>query len=461
MLFWIVAAGLTAGVVLLLVPPLLRSRAVPETAGGRAHDLEVYRDQLAELDHDRARGLIGEGEAAAARAEIGRRMLAAADLTEPAPSAPPSRRGRRLAVVLALGLPLSALAVYLPLGRPDLPARPYADRNLQAERTAPGPEVLDALEKLKAHLAANPGDLEGWTVLAQVYGRMGRWTEGTDAMRRAVALAPDDAEISAAYAEMLINANGGTVPEDARRILDGVLTKTPKEPRARFYRALARQQAGDTRAALEEWRGLAADAPADAPWLPAVRARIAAAAEELGLDAAALMPPTAAPQPPAPNAPAGSANGREQMIRGMVDGLAARLRQAPDDVDGWLRLARSYIVLGEREKAAAAAREAAGRAPQRTDALLMLAEALTPASLNDPQAKPTALPAEAVAALQAVLKLDPDNRDALWVLGMDAANTGRRDEAATLWTRLLGQLNPNDPDHAFVRQRIEALKTGG
>ncbi|MCW2238250.1 c-type cytochrome biogenesis protein CcmI [Azospirillum canadense] len=470
MLFWIVAAVMTAGVVMLIVPPLLKSQAAAPDA--RADfDLEVYRDQLAELERDQARGLISEAQAAAAKAEIGRRMLAIADHPNAAskPAAAP-RSGKVLAGLLVLALPLSALAVYGKLGRPELPAQPLASRDLNQERGAPPKNVLAALEKLKAQLDQNPDDAQGWSILGQAYAKMGRVQEAADALRKAATLSKGDPDILGTYGEVLISANGGTVTEEARTAFETILTKDAKEPRARFYLALARRQAGDVKGALERWAALMADSPADAPWVPVVQGQIQQAAKELGLDPAAVTPKTLPPEqaPAAQNQNPGQGQGqdqggspqdREQMIRGMVANLAAKLEANPADVDGWLKLARSYNVLGERDKAAEAARKAKEQAPDRPDVLVAYAGALL--SMEPPTDKPGPMPAEAVGALRQALTTEPTNRDALWLLGLDAADTGRTAEASDLWNRLLAQFQPNDPEYALIRARIDSLKAGG
>ncbi|KAA0683030.1 c-type cytochrome biogenesis protein CcmI [Roseomonas genomospecies 6] len=470
MLFWIVAAAMTAGVVLLIVPPLLKK---PRGAGeDRAdYDLEVYRDQLSELERDQGRGLISEAQAAAARAEIGRRMLAIAEhgkagakaKTATSARAPRSapRSAMALAALLAVLLPLGALAVYGKLGRPELPAQPLASRNLDHERGGPPKNVLAAMDKLKAQLAETPDDPQGWAILGQAYAKMGRLPDAAEALGKAVALAGDDLELLGAYGEVLISANGGTVPEEAVKTFDRVLAKDPKEPRARFYAALARFQAGDSKDALERWRSLLAESPADAPWVPVVREQIVQAAKALNLDPAKVMPePLPAEQPPvAQNQGQGDGEDQQQMIRGMVDGLAARLEANPNDVDGWLRLSRSYGVLGETAKAIDAARKAREQAPKRPDVLVAYASALL--SAEPRSAKPAPMPEEAVASLRQALEAEPDNRDALWLLGLNAAGIGKTAEANDLWTRLLAQFKPDEPEYTLIRSRIDSLKAGG
>lgn len=468
MLFWTVAAALTVATLVLIVRPLLAPRAAP--ADGRAgHELAVYRDQMQEVDRDLARGLINAAQAQAAKAEIGRRMLAVADSTSVETTATPPRSAKLLAGLLALALPLGALAVYGTLGRPALPAMPLAERNLEKERGGPPQNVLAAVDKLRKQLEEQPDDAQGWFILGQAYSRMGRQGEAAEALRKAAALAKDDADIQGFYGEVLTDANGGTVSEEARTAFETILAKDAKDPRARFYLALARYQAGDLRDALDRWRGLLADSPADAPWVAVVRSQIAEVAKALNLDPATVTPQTqpAAQVSAPPPATAGTApqdmspQDRDQMIRGMVASLAARLEADPSDVDGWLKLARSYGVLGEKEKAVEAARKAKDHAQQRPDVLVAYATALLTAQPKEQLAANAAMPVEVTAALRQALTGDPANRDALWLLGLDAAGTGRKDEAAELWGRLLTQFKPTDPEYGLLRTRLDQLKAGG
>ncbi|WP_207462719.1 c-type cytochrome biogenesis protein CcmI [Azospirillum sp. SYSU D00513] len=476
MLFWILAAVMTAGVLALIMTPLLKPQA---DGGARAsYDLEVYRDQLEELDRDLARGVINEAQAAAARAEIGRRMLASAD-EGAAPASAGPRAATLVAGVLAVGIPLGALAVYLPLGNPDAPAQPLASRNLEQEQNLPPESVVTAMENLRQQLEQNPDDPQGWSILGQALAKMGHLPQASEALARAVALSPDDTELLGSYAEVATAANGGTVTEDARKAYDRVLEKTPNDPRARFYAGLARFQAGELNEALERWTRLMSESPADAPWVAVLRDYIRQAAEGLGRDPDGAvpqpLPPVARNQQPGAGTPPGdagqnapqnapqNAEDRDRMIRDMVAGLAARLESDPSDVEGWLRLVRSYSVLGDLEKAAEAGRRAREQAPDRPDVLVAYATSLLAQQARDAQGNEAArrVPEEAVGALKQALSLDPGNREALWLLGLEAAGAGRTGEASELWTRLLAQFKPGDPEHATIRARIDQLKAGG
>jgi cytochrome c-type biogenesis protein CcmH len=470
MLFWILAAAMTAAALLLILLPLLR--ATPQAPTREAYDREVYRDQLGEVDRDHARGLINAAQADAAKAEIGRRMLAGSETVTSAPTAP--RSARLLALLLALLVPVGAVTVYAVLGRPDAPAQPLASRALEKERSGPPQSVLAAIESLKKQLAENPDDPQGWAILGQAYVKMNRPTDAVDALRRAVALNKDDAELLGLFGEVLTDANDGTVTEEARNAFDQVLLKDPKDARARFFAALGRFQAGAQRDALDRWRALLADSPANAPWVPMVQTQIREAAVALDLDPTTVMPTTLpAEQPPAnaatPQAAAPgqagqapgqpSAQDRDQMIRGMVANLATKLDADPSDIDGWLKLIRSYGVLGERVKAVEAATKAKERAPNRPDVLVAYAGAILQ---SIPRSEtPAPMPGEVTTALRQALAVDATNRDALWLLGLDAMTTGHKADAQELWSRLIAQFKPGDPEHTLLKARLDALKTGG
>lgn len=348
-LFWIAAALLTALVVLLIARPLMRADAAADAGG---NDLSVYRDQLAELERDRARGMIEAAEAAPLEAEIGRRMLNAARGADLAPL--PARPARWLTVALAALFPLGGLLIYLAVGRPDLPGLPLADRQF-----APGEDpakMLAEVDAVRARLKPVKEDLDKWEAVGEAYAKLGRPRAAVDAFRAAVNLAPDEPGLQGALAETLIQADGGAVGEEARKIFAATPADSPFRPEARYYLALADFQAGDIKAALAGWQSLLADSPADAGWIDPTRARIAEAAQSLGLDPAKETP---APKPAAalstgPDAAAIAQMPPEQqqaMIRGMVASLAAKLEANPDNPTGWRQLARAYQVLGEDGKA--------------------------------------------------------------------------------------------------------------
>ena len=355
MIFWAIAAVLTALSVGLLLRALWRPPVAPPSRAD--FDLAVYRDQLAELDRDLARGVLTEDQAAAARSEIERRMLNADSNSPATPGSATGRGTRWLALVLAVLLPVGALGLYGGLGSPGMPSLPFAERP-PPPTPDEGGEVEKMVTQLEERLTQSPQDLEGWLLLGRVYRQMNRFADSADAFARAIALDPLDNEVKASRAEMLVAAAEGQVTAPARELLAEVLQADPGDPRGRYYAGLALAQDGLLQEALDLWTGLLRDSPPEAPWIPVVESQVREAAAELGLDGEALL--GGLDRPRGPSAADLEAAGemspaeRQAMIQNMVAGLAERLAAEPGDLDGWLRLIRAYLVLGETEKARSA-----------------------------------------------------------------------------------------------------------
>ena len=368
MTFWLIAGFLTLAVAGFLVWPLFRSR--PELREGADYDIEVFRDQLAEVDRDLARSAVSVEEAEAARVEIGRRILAAdahrGNLQTPAEGLAHRLRPimAGLLVVIVAG---GAAALYRILGAPGLPALPFAERAAPASADKRSLDLAQLAKRLQTRLERTPDDHRGWRLLGRTYMALSRYPAAVTAYERALGLEDGDAGLHASYGESLTLRAEGTVTPAGRTAFEAALTRDPKEPMARYYLALAAYQAGEKKKALKGWTDLIADLPADVPWLSLVRSRAEKAATELGLDVAAVIPaPRPAARRPAPASSGGpsaedlaaaakmSPADRKEMIEGMVAGLAARLEKNPKDFQGWMRLIRSYVVIGEKEKAAAA-----------------------------------------------------------------------------------------------------------
>ncbi|WP_186376659.1 c-type cytochrome biogenesis protein CcmI [Agrobacterium sp. DE0009] len=340
-MFWIVVAILTAAVALVLMYPLMRKTEVSQTR--RDGEVAVYRDQLAELDRERKAGLIGETEAEYARAEIGRRLLAAAEAEErPAKEDRPRRYNLAAGFITAL-LPALGLCLYIWNGSPETPDMP-----LEARLANPGNDMNLLVARAERHLAQNPEDAAGWDVLAPIYFKMQRLGDAELAYRNALRIAGPSAERLTGLGETLVAGNDGVVTDAARDAFAEADRLSPGNPRTRFYLALALEQSGKSEEAQSAFRELAAAAPAGAPWLPLVQEHIARTGGKAGTG------PTAADVAAANDmAPAD----RQAMIEGMVASLDAKLKENPDDVEGWMRLMRAYSVLKNQAKAGEALRD--------------------------------------------------------------------------------------------------------
>ncbi|WP_062208232.1 c-type cytochrome biogenesis protein CcmI, partial [Aureimonas sp. AU12] len=341
MLFWLIAASLTLAVTLLTVLPLFR-RDVVAAAGRAGHDAEVYRAQLSELAADTERGAIRPEDAAVARAEIGRRLLKAS--AEIGTDEALTRRAGRTSVIagllVALVLPVGTFLFYDRAGSPELGDQPLATR---APDDGPSPDLATMVAEIERRLAANPEDGMGWSVIAPVYLQTGDAAKAVTAFRNALRLTEPTAQKLAGLGEALVQAAGGQVDDEADAAFRQALALDPFWPPARFYLALRLSQQGEFAGARDAWNALIAASPADAPWMAISQAALADATAKLGGEAPAVAGGPRGPSAADVAAAEGlSEDDRDQMIEGMVSQLAARLQSAPNDLEGWTRLIRSY-----------------------------------------------------------------------------------------------------------------------
>lgn len=304
----------------------------------------IYKDQLAEIEADLARGLVQPAEAEAHRTEVARRLLAVS--AETSQFRPAARNW--LLVLPVLLVPLLAAAIYVKTGAPRLPDLPQAQRLANAETEGD----LDAMVyKVEQHLAAHPDDISGWQVILPSYRAVGRYADAIQATRRIIALKGPTADLYADLSELHMFAGNGLMPAEGLAAAQEALKLDPKHSKARYYEAMGLKQDGQHDAALAAFQSLLAESPADAPWRKSVEKEIASLKQTA----------TAAPGPTPEQVQAAgdmSASDQQAMIRGMVDGLAAKLEADPKNLDGWLRLIRARVVLKEADLAQSALEKA-------------------------------------------------------------------------------------------------------
>jgi cytochrome c-type biogenesis protein CcmH len=233
--------------------------------------------------------------------------------------APPSRRQKGYAALLAAAVIAAGLGAYFATGSPEL-----------AARAIEGPASNDfraLVATLAQRMRERPGDAQGWTLLGRGYIALGAPDFAAKAFSRAIDISERagtaPASLYALYGEALTQAAGQITPE-AEAAFRKTLSVDARESTARYYLGLAARGRGDTKGALAHWQSLLADAPRDAPWREALAGEISALKAETQ----------------------GAAD-----VAAMVSGLAARLEKNPDDLAGWMRLVRSYAVLGKARKA--------------------------------------------------------------------------------------------------------------
>jgi len=336
-MLWLIFAVFTSVAVLSVLWPLVKT---PRGVASGEIGIAFYKAQLAEIERDEAQRLVASEDAQGAKAEAARRLMAAGAAIEPPPAA--SRTRAWLASVgVLIFVPILALSLYATVGHPDMPDAPLAAR---LDASPARMDLAAAIARIEAHLAQHPDDGRGYEVLAPVYLRMGRAGEAVNAARVALRLLGETPARHALYGEALVAAANGVVTPEAKQSFEAAAAKDSSAAEPRFFLGLAAEQEGDRARAREIWSRLVAEAPQDAHWAQALRERVAA----LGAGSDTKQDGLAAKIEALPEA------GRMNAVRGMVEGLASRLAQNGHDLEGWLRLVRSYTVLHEPGKARSA-----------------------------------------------------------------------------------------------------------
>ena len=432
MVFWIVVVLLVSASLMAVAAPLWR-RLGPGSGGAAvegdmvraSHDLQVFRDQLREVEADARRGLLSPEEAASTRTEVSRRLLAAADAEAAAAGPRPAPAGvtRIAAVVVLAGAGLGAVGLYAWLGAPGLPDSPRAERMAEAATAyaaRPGQDVAEAeaakagaplapteeeilVDRLAKAVETRPDDIEGHRLLARSLAGLGKFAEARRAQARVVMLKGPQAtgEDFVTLAELMIRAVNGYVSPEAEAALAEGLRRDPGDGLGRYLSGVALLQAGRPDLAYPIWDRLLAEGPADAPWMAPIRETIDGVANLAG-----LPPRTPARGPEVQAGPdAGDVAGAEAMdpaaraamIGGMVDRLAARLAAEGGPPQDWARLVHALRVLGRDAEAADVAGEAR-RAFAADAAARAMIEAAATGPLPAPAPAPGAAPAPAPAA---------------------------------------------------------------
>lgn len=407
MILWAILTIMTSAAAVYLAAPFLRRLDQSQEA---TRDIEVYRDQLAEVEKEAAAGLIEGDQAETASTEIKRRLLAA-DRARPPNLARFSLGERNFAAVAITGIiVLGSVWLYAVNGSPDLPASARMGASAQTATTAvdqlaaatapsgnlglpqnPSQPRLGTVDEMVARLVErlnrSPNDPEGWRMLGWSYFNTEHFAQAAAAYAKAIELNPANADFRSSRGEALVRAADGRVTEEAKAVFAEALRLDAKDPRARFFLGLAKEQSGDKLAALDDWIAILNETDSNDSWVNDLKQRVSELGQETGVDVSKRLhlPPLAPPggllgtlqqreqapavaAPAAPSAAAAASAGpskagpsaedvraaaamqpqdRMAMIQGMVDRLATRLSQSPRDVDGWIQLMRSRQVLGD------------------------------------------------------------------------------------------------------------------
>jgi cytochrome c-type biogenesis protein CcmH len=291
-----------------------------------------------------------------------------------------------------------------------------------------------------------------------------RPNDAANAFARALGLGDRDPKLQSRYGSALVLAAQGRVEGKAKSAFEAALKADPTDPIARFFVGLAKEQGGDAAGALTDWLALERDLPPNVPWHADLTQNIDRVARELGKDPATL-PGRAAGANAAPEAGGAptpsdldaaaemSDSERQAFIESMVAKLADRLKAEPDDLDGWLRLAKAYRVLGKREDARAAWAKASALAPTRLDVQLDYANALIEGSGDLGKG----LPPDFAETVTKIRTLAPDNPLGLYYGGLVARAQGDKQAAKEMWLKVLALIPEGSAQRDSLQREIDSL----
>jgi cytochrome c-type biogenesis protein CcmH len=369
----------------------------------------------------------------------------------------------RLVVLVAAGLSIlvAATAGYLLSSKTDViestgtaPSNPTPQ--VAAEHR--GKDFEQMIAGLADRLASGSGQSEDWLLLARSYRTTGRYAKAAEAYAKSFELSGGIGTHRGEYAEVLIAAADGIVVPAASDLFEAVLADDPGDFRARYYLALAQAQSGRPEEAIRMWLALESELPADAPWASTVRAQIEDTARQAGQD----VPPKAAASAKGPASglahvdvvdQAKLSEDQAEMIQGMVAGLEQRLESEPDDLTGWVRLGRSYLVLGQTGRARETLAKAVDLFPRDLDLLGLYAKASLSAGGDLPMP-----PAGTIELMRKRLAADPSDPNALWYVGLADARAGAYRSARSHWGRLLNDLDPGSLEHEVLKGYYDGLE---
>lgn len=348
MVFWITCAVMTFTAVVAVAFPYLTH--VPFR--NDPLDIEVYKDQLKEIEADAKRGLFTGIEAVNARMEISRRILRADTIKSDYRQPGASRYAKRILVATVFSIPFFSWGFYINSGQPEM-----RDQPIQARLNAPveNASVETLLAKAEAHLAQNPSDGQGWSLTAPIYLKFGRFDDAVNAFQLAIKLNGATYNYEMGLGEALTKQNNGEMNEPALNAFKRASIISPETPEPYVFLARGLAQQGDFSGAKKTLQELLKRSAANAPW----RQMVITMVDEIDdanrqLQQGNLGPTNADIK----NAAALSQGDRTAMIEGMVNQLDAKLVANPGNVEGWKKLIRAYGVLKQPERAQAAIQRA-------------------------------------------------------------------------------------------------------
>lgn len=283
-LFWGLAT-LLIGVVLVLILPVLLRTVPATTSGDHLEKRDIFRQQLNEIEQDHQQGVLGTAQYESAKNELKRHMLDV--LGKQNENISNNATDKRLAIILIVLLPLTAIFLYLKLGNPTAINTPVMNPEIAGvgearQHHAMAGDMAPLLDSLKRKLEKSPSDGAGWALLARSYVELGRHTEAIPAYEKAMQSIKGDPQLLVDYADALAVVNGHHLEGAPEALVNQALKLEPNHPKALMLAATAAFDRKDYKDAIKIWRKLQQTLPSDSEFLPDVKASIHEASVLLG-----------------------------------------------------------------------------------------------------------------------------------------------------------------------------------
>ena len=331
-LFWIVSVLFVAIALALVLPPLLRKKTGPDKVGRREINIAVYRDQMKEMEADRANGMLADDQFHGVKLELEARLAEDA-LGLGAASTPATSSGRVLGYTLGALLPIAAFGIYFWLGNPSaLMAMAEAQASAKMDgghEQGQGHDMAQLLKQIEAKVKANPKDGQGWVMLGRTYSALERWKEAADAYQEAIKLMPKDANALSSLAEVLAIANNRDLDGEPMKLVRQALALDPSDSKALELAAIAAFQDEHYQEAIDYFTRLHSQMPPGSPEAQDIQRAIQEAERRAGGNKTAKLDNLSEQQMPANHPSVAAAGGS---VSGKLDiAPALKGKLAPED----------------------------------------------------------------------------------------------------------------------------------
>ena len=314
---------------------------------------------------------------------------------------------------------------------------------------------LKKLNELLLKSKVDPSNLNVLLNLASTASRLNKNDLEISSLNKILSI-KNTPKLKSLLAQAIVRKADGQVTSKAQKLINEALIGNPLDPGANFLYGLAQSQIGNEEEALKIWFKLYKITKDSDTWKDDLETNIRSAAKNLGISNKVLQDKFKTSLDFKNSITQNILNLNEETqkikINQMVDQLAKRLTKSENDLNGWLKLYRSYKVLNDKEKAINAIKVAVEISPDEVSLKQMLLKELLP-----PSVKPN-FTSEVKNLINEILIYDSNNIDALFFQGLNAFTEGNKKIASESWRKILSQLPKDSPMKLELLKKLKSIK---